>query len=347
MATLKWIARPLPDSKLTGNSRTQCERPWIIGYQERRARLLTATLWRVARPPPDSKRPDTAKQQRAHAADRSPDTLPAETDEVVQCARKAPGDLWRVGAGLANFIEGETNVGVPRDHPHHQSQTAVLIAVRPPGKLTVPGFVFVRSPYAEKAACLVSFPSAVILLMASNVACPTDPSCRLGRLVVLVLFLPEALCTGFMAALNGEARSGLEQAEAVFAFAPAWSRLNAALVIVDALAAPGDHAELERFLPVARGLGDGPAPLLPTCDRADGDIATARGDAPGAAELWTRSLEGFERLGMPYEAARTRELAARAADGGGALALLERLLEAYERIGAAPSADRVRAELAR
>jgi class 3 adenylate cyclase len=143
----------------------------------------------------------------------------------------------------------------------------------------------------------------------------------------------------------GDARGGLEQARAVLAFAPAWPRLHAAVIVIEALSAAGDHDGLAAFLPVGRGLNGGLALLPPTCDRAEGDIAAAGGDTAAAHRLWTRALEGFERVGVPYEAARTRERLAAASSDDAAAALLENALATYEEMQAAPSAERVRAAL--
>jgi hypothetical protein len=70
------------------------------------------------------------------------------------------------------------------------------------------------------------------------------------------------------------------------------------------------------------------------------------GDTAIARRLWTRALEGFERVGVPYEAARTKERLAAASPDDVAAALLENALATYERMRAAPSAERVRAALA-
>ena len=144
----------------------------------------------------------------------------------------------------------------------------------------------------------------------------------------------------------GDARGGLEQARAVLASAPAWPRLHAAAIVIEALSAAGDHEGLAAFLPVGRGLDGGLALLPPTCDRAEGDVAAAGGDTAAARRLWTRALEGFERLEVPYEAARTKERLAAASSDDAAVALLEDALATYERMRAAPSAERVRAALA-
>ena len=132
----------------------------------------------------------------------------------------------------------------------------------------------------------------------------------------------------------------------MLAFAPAWPRLHAAVIVIEALSAAGDHDGLAAFLPVGRGLNGGLALLPPTCDRAEGDIAAAGGDTAAAHRLWARALEGFERVGVPYEAARSRERLAATSSDDAATVLLENALATYEEMQAAPSAERVRAALA-
>ena len=143
----------------------------------------------------------------------------------------------------------------------------------------------------------------------------------------------------------GDAPGGLEQARSVLVAAPAWPRLHAAVVVLEALSAAGDHDGLAAFLPVGRGLDGGLALLPPTCDRAEGDVAAAGGDTVAARRLWTRALEDFERLGVPYEAARTKERLAATSPDDVAAALLDNALATYERMQAVPSAERVRATL--
>ena len=145
---------------------------------------------------------------------------------------------------------------------------------------------------------------------------------------------------------TGDVRGGCEQARAVLAAAPAWPRLHAAVVVFESLSAAGDHDGLAALLPVGRGLDGGLALLPPTCDRAEGDVAAAAGDTAAARRLWTRALEGFERLGVPYEAAGTKERLAAASTDDVAAALLEDALATYERMSAGPSAQRVLAALA-
>ena len=57
------------------------------------------------------------------------------------------------------------------------------------------------------------------------------------------------------------------------------------------------------------------------------------------------ALAGFERLGVPFEAATTRERLAAVEPSGVARSLLEAALATYERLGCAPRGRAVRARL--
>ena len=56
-----------------------------------------------------------------------------------------------------------------------------------------------------------------------------------------------------------------------------------------------------------------------------------------AAQALRRALAGFERLGVPFEAARTRERLAAVEPPGAARSLLEAALATYERLACAPA----------
>jgi hypothetical protein len=145
--------------------------------------------------------------------------------------------------------------------------------------------------------------------------------------------------------LAGDPLDGLQRAEAVFASAHPWPRFHAATVIMEALISLDDRDALTEFLPTARDLREGLAILPPTCDRAEGHLAAADGDTPKALRLLGLALEGFERLGVPFEAARTREALAAVSSTDDAAMLLRRSLDTYERLGAGPRAMHVRAVL--
>jgi hypothetical protein len=67
--------------------------------------------------------------------------------------------------------------------------------------------------------------------------------------------------------------------------------------------------------------------------------------AGGAAQALRRALAGFERLGVPFEAARTRERLAAVEPPGAARSRLEAALATYERLRCAPRGRAVRARL--
>ena len=79
-----------------------------------------------------------------------------------------------------------------------------------------------------------------------------------------------------------------------------------ALCLVEALAVLADWPALAAFLPTARDAVTGNALLAPVCDRAEGLLLTAAGHRREAAEKLRSAVRGFERLNVPYEAARTR-----------------------------------------
>ena len=145
--------------------------------------------------------------------------------------------------------------------------------------------------------------------------------------------------------LAGDPLAGLQRAEAVFGSAHPWPRFHAATVIMEALIALDDRDALIEFLPTARDLREGLAILPPTCDRAEGHLAAADGDTPKALRLLGLALEGFERLGVPFEAARAREALAAVSTPDDAAMLLRLSLDTYERLGAGSRALHVRAML--
>ena len=140
---------------------------------------------------------------------------------------------------------------------------------------------------------------------------------------------------------EGDADEGLRLARAARASSPPWPRLHATLVVIEALSAIDDADALAAFLPDARQEQGGFAMLPPACDRAEGDVAAANGDPAGAGKLWLRSHDAFEALGVPYEAAGTKERLATVSAPDDATALRRDALGTYEMLGARPAADRV------
>jgi DNA-binding NarL/FixJ family response regulator len=83
-------------------------------------------------------------------------------------------------------------------------------------------------------------------------------------------------------------------------------------------------------------------------ERANGLVASARGESDLAARTLRRAVAEFDGLSLPFEAARTRHELARAVMGTDrSLAIVEagRALEELERLGAARDADQVAAFL--
>ena len=84
------------------------------------------------------------------------------------------------------------------------------------------------------------------------------------------------------------------------------------------------------------------AVLAPASDRALGLLQLWNGDAAGARPLLERALAEYERLGNPFDAARTREYLADALPADKRAPVLEAALRQYEQLGAKPHAERVR-----
>jgi hypothetical protein len=120
-----------------------------------------------------------------------------------------------------------------------------------------------------------------------------------------------------------------------------------ALAVVEAHVALADWDALRAVLPHARGDVAGNALLGPWCDRAEGMAAAADGAREVAVRALTRAVEAFDRFGVVFEAARTREEAAKLATPTDARALLLSALEGYASVGATPSAEQVREHLDR
>jgi len=115
--------------------------------------------------------------------------------------------------------------------------------------------------------------------------------------------------------------------------------------LLEALSALGDWDAARDFLPVARRIVPGNALLGPMADRVEGLIALSGGDAARAARSLRRAAEGFRRLKVPFEEARTREALAAAAPAR-AEAHRRAALEIYDRLGAQPAARSLRRPVA-
>jgi tetratricopeptide (TPR) repeat protein len=117
------------------------------------------------------------------------------------------------------------------------------------------------------------------------------------------------------------------------------------LALMEALVALEDWTSLEEVLAVVRPRAAGSVRFGPAADQAEGLRKLAAGDRLEAERLLRQALEAYERIGMPFEAARTRENLAGVSDGAERATLLRAALETYERLDAAPLAERVRAAM--
>ena len=84
------------------------------------------------------------------------------------------------------------------------------------------------------------------------------------------------------------------------------------------------------------------AVLGPAIDRAVGLMRLWEGDAAAARPSLERAPDEYERLGNPFEAARTREYLASALPAKERAPVLDAARRQYERLGATPSVQRVR-----
>jgi tetratricopeptide (TPR) repeat protein len=116
------------------------------------------------------------------------------------------------------------------------------------------------------------------------------------------------------------------------------------LALVEAMEAQADHDALLGFLPTARAASGYLAVLTPTCDRAEGRARAAGGDTRAAEALVTRAVAGFDRMALPLQAARSREVLAQVCPGR-ADELLRAALASYARLGARRDAARAESAL--
>jgi hypothetical protein len=118
-----------------------------------------------------------------------------------------------------------------------------------------------------------------------------------------------------------------------------------AFALLEALLALGDLAAVAEFLPTARANLAGNAMLAPACDRGEGLLHTGSGRRREATRALRAAVDGFERLGVPFEAARTREHLATVVPAAEARSLLEAAGATYQRLGATPGHQAVKDRL--
>ena len=132
---------------------------------------------------------------------------------------------------------------------------------------------------------------------------------------------PEALRARVLVAL-GEAEDGVAAAQRIIdsgRLASLEENEHESVALLEGLQALGAWDRLRAFLPDARRRSASLAILGPVCDRAEGALAAADGDTERAIELLRQAVAGFERLGVPYEIARTKMLLANELPDGDAM----------------------------
>ena len=115
--------------------------------------------------------------------------------------------------------------------------------------------------------------------------------------------------------------------------------------LLEALLALEDLPAVAEFLPTARANVAGNALLAPACDRGEGLLHAHAGQRRQAVRALRAALGGFERLGVAFEAARTREHLARVAPAAAVRPLLVAAGSAYEWLGATPDHQAVKSRL--
>ena len=140
---------------------------------------------------------------------------------------------------------------------------------------------------------------------------------------------------------SDEARQLAEEVRKDASHFPHW-----ALALTETLAGLQDWPALKEALDQLRPRVAADVLFAPAADRAEARRLLAAGELAEGERLLRRALGAYERLGVVFEAARTREhLAQAVSDTSERAAQLLAALETYERLGAAPHIARVRAAL--
>jgi hypothetical protein len=120
-----------------------------------------------------------------------------------------------------------------------------------------------------------------------------------------------------------------------------WSA-EARLAILEILVAIGDRERLRVELELARRYGSDLPLHTAVADRDEGRLLLAGDDRAWAVELHRSAVEAFQRLEVPFEIARTKELLAQG-DPVQRERLLADAIATYEALGAEPALRRARA----
>jgi DNA-binding SARP family transcriptional activator/class 3 adenylate cyclase len=159
--------------------------------------------------------------------------------------------------------------------------------------------------------------------------------------------LPEALLARYLVAI-GDARAGRKLAERIVGRS-IYAEENAfeILALLEALIEYEDWDALTAFLPDARRSSEALALIGPASDRAEGLARGASGDLAAAEKLLRRALAAFERMGVAFEAALTKERLGAVTPEADSVRLRREALAVYEQLQATPHLERLRAILPR
>jgi DNA-binding NarL/FixJ family response regulator len=133
--------------------------------------------------------------------------------------------------------------------------------------------------------------------------------------------LPEALRARVLIAL-GEAERGVDAAQRIIdsgRLASLEENEHEIVPLLEGLQVLGEWERLRDLMPDARRRSLSHAILVPICDRAEGLVEAADGNSQRAIELLQSAFAGFERLGVPFEIARTKALLANVLPDGAAM----------------------------
>jgi tetratricopeptide (TPR) repeat protein len=153
----------------------------------------------------------------------------------------------------------------------------------------------------------------------------------------------EGLVAGALVA-SGATEEGLKLARDVLRDAPPWRWVEGAVAALDGLEATGAWDELRDVIPRLGELRRGYPLLDALAERAHGRTLLAAGEAQQGIAALRRALAEFDRLPMPFEAARTREALAEAVPAERS-ALLEEAVAVYRKLRAAPHLERAELHL--
>jgi len=153
----------------------------------------------------------------------------------------------------------------------------------------------------------------------------------------------EGLVAGALVA-SGATGEGLKLARNVLREAPRWRWVEAAAAALDGLEATEAWDELRDVIPRLQELRRGYPLLDALADRAHGRVLLAAGHVEEGIAALRRAIAAFDRLPVPFEAARTREALAEAVPAE-AKGLVEEAIEVYRKLRATPHFERAELRL--